>query len=472
MLDDEDAPNIDRTAADEGHMDEDGAEDLAPDFRLFEAMLKKKKGYSGTSIRKGEKDFEQHGTQAQSNSLEHSRQVMEEIQSYERFHKYETWNRGWFFPKYWSSSLEEKVKDTSKLKELGKDDLFLQNRVVVVEMFSGTLQKSIGRTIPGVTKFHPAFGKSWLLPEEALFLVERGNLDLWYPSRPIEDLMPGWPREIAEQRGNNEKPFPQSRPDPSDYEKGTPLSLQAAYAMLVGEDGEECKVSLRKYQVYAHLKRAGFHVFPAWEEDENDGAQPWTLWSWMTSLLDTSDYSKSQNGSLVGPGVYHSYKSVYSRLQQIPRHVPTKTLENKKAAEQPFKVDYFVWKADGAPFTKGNPRAPDFRVCVVDAKDTMVPTLDQVTALLETTPYSPPSESWQGPGRMHQRLKHGYRNVLIAVVDCGIISFSRFCETAFALEDQTPRFDISRSVKGRKNGGGRGRGRGRGRGGRGRGRGG
>ena len=48
------------------------------DFRAFAKMLKK--GVRRQVIRRGEKDFEKHGTRAQENTLEDSRRVMEEIQ--------------------------------------------------------------------------------------------------------------------------------------------------------------------------------------------------------------------------------------------------------------------------------------------------------------------------------------------------------------------------------------------------------
>jgi tRNA-splicing endonuclease subunit Sen54 len=95
-------------------------------------------------------------------------------------------------------------------------------------------------------------------------------------------------------------------------------------------------------------------------------------------------------------------------------------------------------------------------------------------ALLESTPLDLPDPAWQGPGKLYQRLKHGHRNVLVAVVDRGLVNFMRFGEAAFGEEQLFERFDSRSYGRGGKKGGrggGRGRGRGRGRGGRGRGRG-
>src|SRR6516162_3115348 len=60
-------------------------EEEVQDFRLF-ASLRSKKNVSAQSIRKGEKDFESHGTRSQDSALEQSRQVMEEVLSYTRHH--------------------------------------------------------------------------------------------------------------------------------------------------------------------------------------------------------------------------------------------------------------------------------------------------------------------------------------------------------------------------------------------------
>lgn len=54
----------------------------------------------------------------------------------------------------------------------------------------------------------------------------------------------------------------------------------------------------------------------------------------------------------------------------------------------------------------------------------------QLDHLLGQAPWEPPREDSQ----LYQRLKHGYRNVLLAVVDQGIVSYLRFAETAFSTQ--------------------------------------
>lgn len=59
-------------------------------------------------------------------------------------------------------------------------------------------------------------------------------------------------------------------------------------------------------------------------------------------------------------------------------------------------------------------------------------------------------------------LKHGWRNVILAVVDQGVVSYIRVADCGFAREKL---WEITGQGdgKGKRGGGGRGRGRGRGR---------
>lgn len=427
-------------------------EDEMPDYKHFMSMFEKK-GVSGKSIRKGEKDFESHGTQLQENTLETSRRAMESVLSYTRVHRGDAWARGWYFPDW-----AEQRDDTQH------PDLRLRERVVVMEHERGNWMKDIGRALPG-PKDQPGVGRLWLLPEEALYLVERGSIDLWWPTASLDTLLPpgeGTSESIRRGLGTD------------DYDVGFPLSLEAAYASLIGFDGESGKISLPKYQVYAHLKRSGFNVLraPATSSPPQAPPQPpKTLWQWLVSLVSSDTVVRpNQFGPLVVPGLYRAYKPIYQRLAILPRHNPLLLRPESNGPIKPFDVDFYVWKSGGAPFSKKNPPQPDFRIAVVDADETGVPTLSEIEALLESTPYDPPNASWQGPGRLYQRLKHGHRNVLIAIVDRGLVNFMRFAEGAFGEEKLFERFDNRGGPRpGKKGGrgGGRGRGRGRGRGGRG-----
>ncbi|KAJ4136874.1 tRNA-splicing endonuclease subunit sen54 [Fusarium oxysporum] len=183
-------------------------DDDAPDVNLFLSMFDKH-GVSSKAIRKGEKDFESHGTRAQDGLLEASRTVLDNVLGYTRIHREDSWVRGWCFPDWWA-----------KVEEAGeKEGLWLRDRVVMVEHERGTWQKDIGRAVPA-HKERLGTGKVWLLPEEAIFLIERGTMDLWWPNRQLEDILP------------HADGKPKTDMGPDDYDAGLPLSLEAAYSLL------------------------------------------------------------------------------------------------------------------------------------------------------------------------------------------------------------------------------------------------
>lgn len=442
---------------------EETLEDDMPDYKLFASTFSKK-GVSSQTIRKGEKDFETHGTRAQDGALESSRRALEDVLSYTRIHRGDAWARGWCFPDFWMDEANAAVE---------YEGMWLQDRVVVMEHERGGWMKDIGRVASG-SKDQLGVGRLWLLPEEAIYLVERGTVDLWWPYTDFETLLP---------RGNAAAAGAAPGFGPDDYDVGLPLSLEAAYSLFIGYEGEQGKTTLPKYQVYAHLKRAGFNILRApLEQPRLEATAPsQTLWQWLFSFVhfDTGLSWKQQQrpfGPLVAPGLYRAYRPIYQQLALLPRHKPLAAPPNPSPSkpEDPFRVHFHVWKPGAGGFSKKNPPPPDFRIAVADTADSVLPTLEQIETLLESTPYDPAPEAWKGhPGKLYQRLKHGHRNVLVAVVDRGLVNFMRFGEGAFGEEELFARFD-HRSGGGRGGkkggrGGGRGggkRGRGRGRGGR------
>lgn len=114
------------------------------------------------------------------------------------------------------------------------------------------------------------------------------------------------------------------------------------------------------------------------------------------------------------------------------------------------------------PFRKSAPPTPDFRIAVVNTRtQTTLPTLSQLRALLESTPLDPPvGEKMER--QLYMRLRHGYRSVILAVVDQGVVSFLRVADAGFSKE----KIYYNKGPKGPKKGGfsGRGGGKGRGRG--------
>lgn len=444
---------------------DEALEEEAQDFRLFASLLKKK-AVSAQTIRKGEKDFESHGTKLQENALEQSRRAMEDVLGYTRVYTSGNWVRAWYFPDHFVGVPEEEEEEVHGAGGVDDDEkekkraVNARERVVVVDGDLGVVSKTHGRVVTGQGKDAVAKDKTWLLPEEALFLIERGSLDLWWPVRGLDAIFPPGTGEKTEPTADDE------------YGAGFPLSLQAAYSLLIGNDGERGKITLQKFQVYSNLKRLGYKVLrapaPSLHATTGPTAQPASVWQWLFSLIPASSSQHQPYGPLVCPGLYRSYKPVYEQLSLVPRHQPSPRPSSRWPTKDPFQIHFHVWKSSTV-FSKTRPPPPDFYLSVVDAQDSAVPTLEELAALLDSSPFAPPNDAWKGPGRLYARLKNGYRNVILAVVDHGVVNYLRLAEAAFGEEELFPRFDWKQSSRGGKKGGGRGGGRGRG--GRGRGRG-
>jgi tRNA-splicing endonuclease subunit Sen54 len=321
----------------------------------------------------------------------------------------------------------------------------------------------------------------WLLPEEAIYCLERGSLDI------------RWPKADDTVSGDGDD-------DGDDAEYGLPMSLQAAYAMFLGDGSSEREsLTLERYNVYANLKRMGYLVLraPSWhgigdvlgkETFAPLQQPPWQLglrnpWILLQNLFSGGDVDapalsapcrSEKLGPVVPPGVYRNYASVYRKLALVPFHDPTK--QHRPAGISPllpqtspdFRITYHVYKPSATNFKKSAPGPPDFRIAVVNARETGVPTLEDLSRLMETTPYDPPVHpASKPPMSLYQKLKYGYKNVTLAIVDQGVISYLRIADAAFGMEKLYLREFKGPGAK-RGGGGGRG-GRGGARGGRGRG---
>ena len=432
--------------------DDNDPEDEAQDFRLLASLTSKT---SHQIPKRGEKDFESHGTKHQEGVLAASRQAMHDVLSYTRVHIPKSHKRGFY---YGVEGLPRDEVVTPEWRQ-GLDD----DHVVVVESSKGPLFRTMGKTTLG-----KQYASLWLLPEEALYMVERGNLDLWWPSRS------SFTGVVKDTEGKDQASEAEKNKD-----EGTPMSLQAAYTMLIGRDGERGKISLERYTVYANLKRIGYVVLrvPEWERAARVPRHSYEAIPEQSPSLFTKLFGKffaeeeikhPAYGPLVKPGTYRSYNRIFRQIAIIPRH-KSSPIPKETESEYPYCIVYELWKPTRIPtFAKSNPGTPDFQVAITDSRSSCLPTLTQITSLLESTPWNPPKPEWKGPVKTYQRLKHGWRNVVLAVVDQGIISYLRVGEAAFGEEKMYERFD--RNGEGAKRGGGgsRGRGseRGRGRGGR------
>ena len=143
----------------------------------------------------------------------------------------------------------------------------------------------MGRGVKGVKG---GSGGAMLEPEEALFLCERGSLDLRFGH------CLGVGASLC----------------------GLPMSLQAVYACCIGARG----LTLERYIVYAGLKRDGYVVFRAKGFDEDEAnLNPFPLGNtfqsqlqiWFQTLLHrlTTSVARRHYQPLIGTSFFRDYSN-------------------------------------------------------------------------------------------------------------------------------------------------------------------
>lgn len=177
-------------------------------------------------------------------------------------------------------------------------------------------------------------GVVMLKEEEALYLVERGALELRFEAKRGEDDDTRVEDEDEDGDEDEEKKRrrekEEMRNDKID-ETGIPMSVQAAYAFLIGA-GQG--LTLERFIVYSGLKRSGYIVLraPGWDGEEEHGAGAggkkkmngaqmqqqqqhplgwfWRIYAalWHSLALGRRHHHHGAGaGPLVGLGVYRSY---------------------------------------------------------------------------------------------------------------------------------------------------------------------
>lgn len=250
--------------------------------------------------------------------------------------------------------------------------------------------------------------------------------------------------------------------------------------------------------------------------------------------------SRQASGPLVRPGLYRNYADIYRLLALVPAPAPAHTYpaphESESAShdctpinndnndnnnendtiQTPFTTTYNIYNPATHYRKSAPPFPPHHRICVVSARETRLPTLPELHALLAE---QPPHQQHQGQqqqqqacadkapcqvdsrttvpdttsspqsttqinektraqatqkakersqrsiGATYAALKKGQCSVLLAVVDEGVVSYLRVSEAGFVVEGRLGEREAGASGGGK--GGGRGRGGARGRGGRG-----
>lgn len=414
------------------------------DFRFLSSIVSSSSSSTNANAnatipKRGEKDFEPNATSAQATVLASSRDAMHAALSHPRLHQ----ARNHVVAQLVPSSPSPRSSSP-----------FGPAYAVQVPNAHGVYFRTLGRA--------DARNRMWLLPEEALYLLERGSLDIRWPRERERDTGSDEEVDVDEEVGEEE--------DGDEPIGELPMSLQGAYATFIGKSG----LTLERYSVFSGLRRLGYTVIraPTWgaeDADTNGHVAPPTQQEQSLALSRTDDEARASEGSgvlglinrlvrylllpstsstnaacpsfgpLVAPGLYRSYNDIYRALTLIPFNDPTPnsqphptnppTTQPDPAPQSPFRITYHVYKPSTA-YRKSNPPAPDFRVAVIDARETHVPTMEQIGALLD----SMPADELAKEKPLEQRLKHGRRNVVLAVVDMGVVSYLRFSEAGFGGE--------------------------------------
>lgn len=258
-----------------------------PDTSMLTLPCSLKDPSSSKLPKRGEKDFEPHATNLQADILAASRDAMHTAISFPRTHHPKT--------------------HLIALYDIDSGESYIDNA-------TGTFHRTMGVVKKGSPKDE---NRLWLLPEETLYLIERGSLDVRWPA----DM--GNANECKTGQTLNE-----SEEDHDDSEtegQGIPMSLQGAYTACLGMGPSP--PTLEQYLVFSGLKRAGYIVFraetwgaaqPKVSVDSGDSILhgPRSTWGldffrelWKRFSISASQTSTTQTafGPLVKPGLYRNY---------------------------------------------------------------------------------------------------------------------------------------------------------------------
>ncbi|PYH96604.1 hypothetical protein BO71DRAFT_448496 [Aspergillus ellipticus CBS 707.79] len=414
---DTDEAAIHQPSPDSGAHIETDLSDETQDFRMLNSISFLTDGSQSSLPKRGEKDFEPNPTLFQADILSASRQAMHNALSYPRLHHPKHHVIGIYAPNgptppRSAQTLDTISEESQPKKPAGTGLGVPADSCVYVSTPKGQLFKTIGQA--------DRWNRIWLLPEEALYLLERGSLDIRWPCSEVGD------------GGEDET-----------QDSGIPMSLQAAYAAFMGRSG----LTSERFSVYTGLRRLGYTITraPGWydEEEGADGSESeqaplvrqqgaglagifGQFLQWLYKPEPTTAL-----GPVAGLGFHRSYDDIYRKLSFIPWYDPA-AVPSQSRTTPPYRIVFHIYKPS-TPFKKSAPPPPDFKIAVVNSRlHTTFPTLSQLGSLLESTPLDPPTEKMSR--QLYMRLRHGYRNVILAVVDEGVVSYLRIADSAFGKE--------------------------------------
>ncbi|KIK55364.1 hypothetical protein GYMLUDRAFT_205657 [Collybiopsis luxurians FD-317 M1] len=266
---------------------------------------------------------------------------------------------------------------------------------VSVTISRGSAMNSIGHAVPreiampnGIIKTQKRLE---LLPEEAIYLIERGSLICWKESTITEYPNDGTFEDVS----------------------GSPMTVQQAYTEMIGRED----LTMDRYQVYTYLKRLGYTVtrskppsvfYPV--------AAPYPP-SISTQLSSTSFMKRlaslfsSWISKLFSPIFSHvfdwwrplkispwlrrekNYNFIFRSLRLIPsgHKVPIYLPPDTNSPPSPYEPFFNLYKPP-TPFKKSAPPPPDYQIVVVNARTTPMPSLRELTAIYDNAPELPPPQ--------------------------------------------------------------------------------
>ncbi|KAG8882702.1 tRNA-splicing endonuclease subunit sen54 [Tulasnella sp. 331] len=298
-----------------------------------------------------------------------------------------------------------------------------------------------------------------LLPEEALFLIERGSMYCWRANDGDNSI-----HEQIASAGQAGVALEEVI--------GTPMSVQQAFAEMIYEARA---LSLEEYQVFAYLKRLGYTVLRA-QKPSGAASYPSAghyLFPISSHPLTIQRIAWLQPLCQVDSPLWwprHSSTFIFKKLRVIPAGRNAPLLAVTSAAQSPYRPMYHVYKPS-TPFKKTAPPPPDFYITVVKARSTPLPTLLEMRNMFANLPLSSPltvseehpaptlarnqtPSSWMTwftgtlssfmpgasggdailpirPPNPFHALKAGRKSFVVAAVSGGNISFIKFSEGTF-----------------------------------------
>lgn len=359
-------------------MEEPEAVDLADeqqDWSFLDSFSSTKNGSAEfneqTLPKRGEKDFEQDDTDYQQKVLQSSLDAMYGALSGERRHNAKTHVRA-----VWHSEQQKAEVDVAR----------------------GPHFKSIGTS--------DSKGKIWLYPEETIYLLERGSMELYWPN-------------------------------------GVQITLQGSYAVCAGQMGED---GIDKLHTYSHLKRAGYLVqradtFEIPRERQTgsfaSASAPRLSFSWIYRFnIHNIPFLFNRPHQLIY-GVYNSRDQIYRDLQLVTAYkhggeCMSSSSSSSPAEPSPFQVTFHVWKPRATDFKKTNPGPPDFKIVVVNTERQSMPSLEQTEQLFEDAVRRHADGDVLDERHIMQKLKFGKREIILAMLDYGVINFVTLADVSFA----------------------------------------